>query len=38
MDYRWHPDVWKMIELSFIYAVAAFGAGLAIFVREDLNH
>ena len=38
MDYRWRPDVWKMIELSGLYAIVAFGAGLAIFVREDLNH
>jgi ABC-2 type transport system permease protein len=38
MDYRWYPEVWKMVALSGIYAIATFGAGLTIFVREDLNH
>jgi ABC-type transport system involved in multi-copper enzyme maturation permease subunit len=38
MDYQWRPEVWRMIMLSGVYAVIAFGAGLAIFVKEDLNH
>ena len=38
MDHQWQPEVWRMIGLSAAYALAAFGAGLAIFVREDLNH
>jgi len=38
MDYRWRPDVWKMLELSGIYGIVAFAGGLVIFVREDLNH
>jgi len=38
MDYQWQPEVWKMLALSGVYAVVAFGAGLTIFVREDLNH
>jgi ABC-type transport system involved in multi-copper enzyme maturation permease subunit len=38
MDYQWHPSTGRMIVLSGVYAVVAFGAGLTIFVREDLNH
>ncbi len=38
MDCQWQPEVWKMVLLSGAYAIAAFGAGLVIFVREDLNH
>ena len=38
MDYQWHAELWKMIVLSCGYALAAFGVGLVIFVREDLNH
>jgi len=38
MDYQWHPAIARMSELSGLYAVVAFGAGLTIFVREDLNH
>jgi ABC-type transport system involved in multi-copper enzyme maturation permease subunit len=38
MDYQWQPEVWKMVVLSAAYAIAAFAAGLIIFVREDLNH
>ena len=37
VDYQWHPEVWKMIGLSCLYGVAAFGAGLMIFLRQDLN-
>lgn len=37
MDYQWQPEVWKMIELSGISAIVAFGAGLVHFVRQDLN-
>jgi len=38
MDYRWHPEIWKMMTLSGAYALVTFAAGLTIFVREDLNH
>jgi ABC-type transport system involved in multi-copper enzyme maturation permease subunit len=38
MDYQWRPEVWRMIILSGVSAVVAFGAGLIIFVRKDLNH
>jgi ABC-2 type transport system permease protein len=38
MDYTWRPDVWRMITLSGVSAMITFGVGLAIFVREDLNH
>lgn len=38
MDYRWQPELWKMIGLSGGYAIVAFAAGLLIFTREDLNH
>jgi len=38
MDYQWRPEVWKMIELCGVSAVVAFGAGLVLFVRRDLNH
>ena len=38
MDYQWHPATGRMIALSGVYAVVAFGAGLTVFVREDLNH
>lgn len=36
-DYHWQPEVWSMIMLSGAFAVMAFGAGLIIFVRQDLN-
>jgi ABC-type transport system involved in multi-copper enzyme maturation permease subunit len=38
MDYQWRPEVWKMIALSGVSAVITFGAGLILFVRQDLNH
>jgi ABC-type transport system involved in multi-copper enzyme maturation permease subunit len=38
MDYRWRPELWKMLALSVGYALALFGIGLTIFVMEDLNH
>jgi ABC-type transport system involved in multi-copper enzyme maturation permease subunit len=38
MDYQWRPEVWKMIALSGVSAVLTFGAGLIVFVRQDLNH
>lgn len=38
MDYQWRPEVWRMIALSAVSAVVAFGAGLVLFVREDLNN
>ena len=37
VDYQWYPEVWKMIGLSCLYGVVAFGAGLSIFLRQDLN-
>ncbi|HUA64379.1 MAG TPA: ABC transporter permease [Alphaproteobacteria bacterium] len=36
-DYEWRPEIWNMIMLSGGFAVVAFGAGLIIFVRQDLN-
>ena len=38
MDYQWRPEVWKMITLCGVSAVVTFGAGLILFVRQDLNH
>jgi ABC-2 type transport system permease protein len=38
MDYQWRPEVWRMIALSGVSAVVTFGAGLIVFVRQDLNH
>jgi len=38
MDYRWRPEVWKMIALSGVSAVITFSTGLIFFVRQDLNH
>jgi ABC-type transport system involved in multi-copper enzyme maturation permease subunit len=38
MDCRWQPEVWKMLGLSGAYGVVTFGAGLIVFVRQDLNH
>jgi ABC-2 type transport system permease protein len=38
MDYRWCPGVWKMVVLSGVSGVVTFGAGLIVFVRQDLNH
>lgn len=38
MDYQWRPEVWRMFELSGVSAGIAFGAGLIVFVRQDLNH
>jgi ABC-type transport system involved in multi-copper enzyme maturation permease subunit len=36
-DYEWQPEVWNMIILSGAFAAVAFGAGLIVFVRQDLN-
>ena len=38
MDYQWHTEVWKMLLLSGACGLLTLGAGLLIFVREDLNH
>jgi ABC-type transport system involved in multi-copper enzyme maturation permease subunit len=38
MDYQWQPEVWKMITLCGVSAAVTFGAGLILFVRQDLNH
>ena len=37
VDYQWQPEVWKMLGLSGAYTAAFLGAGLFIFVRQDLN-
>jgi hypothetical protein len=37
MDFKWFPEVGKMMMLSGMTALTAFGAGLIVFVREDLN-
>jgi hypothetical protein len=37
-DYQWQPEIWRMIVLSGVFAAISFGAGLIVFVREDLNH
>jgi len=37
VDYQWQPEVWKMLGLSGAYTAAFLGAGLVIFVRQDLN-
>ncbi len=38
LDYQWQPGLGPMFGLCGAYAAAAFGAGLLIFVRQDLNH
>ncbi len=38
LDYQWQPGLGQMLVLSAGYALAAFGGGLYIFVRQDLNH
>ena len=38
MDFQWRPEVWKMAGLCGVSATVAFFAGLAVFVRQDLNH
>jgi ABC-type transport system involved in multi-copper enzyme maturation permease subunit len=37
VDYQWHPEVWKMVGLCCLYGGVAFGAGLLVFLRQDLN-
>jgi ABC-type transport system involved in multi-copper enzyme maturation permease subunit len=37
VDYEWQPEVWRMIGLSCLSGIVAFGAGLLIFLRQDLN-
>jgi ABC-type transport system involved in multi-copper enzyme maturation permease subunit len=37
-DYEWQPELGNMVVLSCAFALVAFGAGLTIFVRQDLNH
>ena len=37
VDYQWQPEVWRMIVICSLYAAAAFGGGLIVFVRRDLN-
>jgi ABC-type transport system involved in multi-copper enzyme maturation permease subunit len=36
-DYEWRPEVWNMMILSGSFTVVAFGAGLIVFIRQDLN-
>ena len=38
LDCQWCPEVWRMIVLSGVTAAVAFGAGLILFAREDLNN
>jgi len=38
MDCQWQPEVWKMMTLCGVSAIVTFGAGLVLFVRQDLNH
>lgn len=37
VGYQWRPDVWSMLAVCGAYAIAAFAAGLLVFVRCDLN-
>jgi len=37
VTYQWRPEIWKMLGLCGVYAVAAFVAGLVLFLRQDLN-
>ncbi len=37
MDFKWFPEVGNMLALCGAYAIAAFTAGLVVFVKEDLN-
>jgi ABC-type transport system involved in multi-copper enzyme maturation permease subunit len=37
VDYRWQPEIWNMLGLCGIYAIVTFGAGLILFLRQDLN-
>jgi ABC-2 type transport system permease protein len=38
LDFQWQPGLWQMLGLSAAYAMAAFGVGLFLFIRQDLNH
>lgn len=38
MEFQWQPEVWRMAAVSGASSAAAFGLGLTIFVKEDLNH
>ncbi len=37
VDYRWQPELWKMLGLCGVYAVVTFTVGLILFLRQDLN-
>ncbi len=37
VDYQWTPEIWRMLGLCFVTCVVAFGVGLTIFRRQDLN-
>ena len=37
VDYQWQPETWRMIALCSLYATVAFGGGLLVFIRKDLN-
>jgi len=37
VEYQWRPEVWNMIGLSCLYGFGAFGLGLIVFLRQDLN-
>ena len=37
VDYRWQPEIWKMLGLCGVYAMVTFTVGLILFLRQDLN-
>lgn len=37
VDYRWTPEIWRMLGLCSVTCFVAFAAGLMIFQRQDLN-
>jgi ABC-type transport system involved in multi-copper enzyme maturation permease subunit len=37
VDFQWQPEVWRMLALCGAYTLVLLGAGLMIFMREDLN-
>ena len=37
VDYQLQPEAWRMILICGLCGAAVFAAGLAVFVRQDLN-
>jgi ABC-type transport system involved in multi-copper enzyme maturation permease subunit len=37
VDFQWQPEVWHMFGWCGAYALVAFGTGLVVFTRLDLN-